>query len=440
MTPDALVIGGGCSGLAAATALAARGARIRVLEARAVSGGRSRSWIDPKTGDIEDNGQHLILGCYREFLDFVRRTGALGEVEFHDRLELVLLEPGGREVTFRPGALPRPLDLLWGLVRLRGFPIGDALRARGLVRDLRESGSLGGLSVAGWLERHGQGRAARERFWDPLVLATLNLEAETASAGLLAAVLERALLGGADASRPGFPRAGLSRLVVEPAVEYLRDRGGAVLNRSKVTGIELDGEGRFAAVRTRSGERHRAGAAVLAVPPGAAVRLLPPGAAAFGEDEARALGASTILAVHLWFDRAVCDYPMAGLLGSPYHWVFDRARHGSARPPGYLALVTSAATAMASSNGKELVRDAVEQVGLYLPRARSASLCRFRVLRERQATPVLSPATVRLRPGTRTRCPGLFLAGDWTDTGLPATLEGAAVSGHRAAALVEDAG
>jgi squalene-associated FAD-dependent desaturase len=440
VTTDVLVIGGGCAGLAAATDLTERGARVTVLEARAVSGGRARSWIDPKTGDVEDNGQHLILGCYREFLTFARRIGALGELEFHDRLEVVLLEPGGREVVFRAARLPRPLDLLWGLVRLPGFPIVDALRAGGLTRDIRRGAPLERLTVTDWLRQRGQSPIAMERFWDPLVLATLNLEPETASAGLLASVLQRALLGGRDASRPGFPRAGLGRLLVDPAVDFIRARGGEVRNRSVVAKIELDAGGRFSGVTTRSGERFAAGAAILAVPPAPAAKLLPAGAVDFGTKAAAALGGSAIVAVHLWFDRGVSDYPMVGLLGSPFHWVFDRARHGSAKPPGYLALVTSAAADLAESGRDELVRRAVEEVRRYLPRSRAASLQRSRVLKERQATPVLSPDSVRLRPGPRTRCPGLLLAGDWTDTGLPATLEGAAGSGHLAAGLVETSG
>lgn len=436
MIPDALVLGGGCAGLAAATALAARGASVRLLEARRVVGGRSRSWIDPATGDVEDNGQHLILACYGEFLEFLRRTGGIGEIAFQERGSIVMLEPGGRACRFSPGPLPPPLDLLWGLLRLRGFPLGDALAAARLLRDLRRPESGPDRTVDGWLAELGQSAEARRRFWDPLVLATLNLPAERAPRSLLAEVLRRSLLGGRGASRIGFPRRGLGRLIVEPALRLLERRGSAVLAGSPVAALQWDPAGRFSGARTRDGELHRAGAAVLAVPHDEAARLLAGRAGGIDEGRASALGASPIVATHVWFDREVSTHPMAGLIDSPVHWVFDRARVGGARAPGYLALVTSAADGMVRQAGEQLRQVAMDELRRFFPRARHAAIRRVRVLKERRATPAFGPDHGRLRPEARTEVPNLFLAGDWTATGLPATLEGAATSGHRAAALL----
>lgn len=436
MIPDVLVLGGGCAGLAAATALAECGASVRVLESRRAPGGRSRSWVDPATGDVEDNGQHLILGCYDEFLSFLRRTGALSELRFQERAEILLLEAGGRVCRFARGPLPPPLDLLWGLLGLRGFPLRDVLAARALLRDLRRPADGADRTVARWLGEMGQSGEARRRFWDPLVLATLNLAPSRAPRSLLVEVLRRALLGGAEASRIGFAGRGLGPLIVEPALRFLARHGGTVQTGAPVTGLEWDPAGRFSAARTRDGSLHRAGSAVLATPHREAALLLAGRADGFDERRAEALAASSIVAVHLWFDRAVSPHAMAGLIDSPIHWVFDRGRMGGARPPGYLALVTSGADEMVRWEGRRLQALALEELFRFFPLARGASLRRARVLKERRATPAFGPDQHRLRPGVRTSIPNLCLAGDWTATGLPATLEGAAASGHRAAAIL----
>jgi phytoene dehydrogenase-like protein len=268
------------------------------------------------------------------------------------------------------------------------------------------------------------------------VLATLNLGPSRAPRSLLVEVLRRALLGGAEASRIGFPARGLGSLIVEPALRFLEKNGGTVETGAPVTGLEWDSAGRFAAARTRDGSLHRAGAVVLATPHREAALLLAGRAEGFDERRAEALAASPIVAVHLWFDRAVSPHAMAGLIDSPIHWVFDRGRMGGARPPGYVALVTSGADEMARWDRRRLQALAMEELHRFFPRARGASLRRARVLKERRATPAFGPDQRRLRPGVRTSVPNLCLAGDWTATGLPATLEGAAASGHRAAAIL----
>ena len=298
-------------------------------------GGRSRSWQDPRSGDIEDNGQHLVMGCYEEFLAFVRRTGGAEQLEFQDRFGVVLVEPGGRAGSFAPGRLPRPLDLLWGLLRLNGFPLKDALGAGKLMRDLRRETALpADLAAADWLRSGGQSAEARRRFWDPLILATLNLPADRAPANLLAVVLRRALLGGPAASRLGFAGRGLSGLIVTPSLDYLRRSGGQVRSGVPVRHLERDGSGRCAGVRTRDEEVHRAGAVILAVPHREAAELLDGLGGDFDRAGAARLGASPIVAVHLWFDRQVSPYPLAALIDSPIHWVFDRGRIGGAQRAG----------------------------------------------------------------------------------------------------------
>jgi squalene-associated FAD-dependent desaturase len=434
--PDVIVIGGGCAGLSAATALAARGAAVRVLEGRRRLGGRSRSWTDPATGDVEDNGQHLVLRCYRSFLSFLERTGGIDHVEFQKRLSVVLLEEGQRPAVFEPPALQPPFDLLAAFVRLRGIGLRDMVSAGALVRDARRGlRELDRATVSDWLDRHGQSAAVRERLWHPLVLATLNARPDEAPAALLAVVLREALLAGPDSSRIGFFPRGLGAAIVDPAVRYLVDRGSEISMGKVAVSLETGPAGRFRAVKCRDGSRHEAGAAVLAVPPAEAAGLLPLGAAEFGREQARALGSSAILAVHFWLDRKVIDRAMVGFVGSPVHWVFDRAATGDGNGRGYVALVASTADELMARSPAEIAKMARHEIDRFLPSARGAVVERWRVLKQRDATPRFTPANIALRPPASTALGNLVLAGDWTRTGLPATLESAAASGELAARL-----
>jgi squalene-associated FAD-dependent desaturase len=430
----AVVVGGGCAGLSAATALAERGVHVRLLEARRTVGGRSRSWTDPETGDVEDNGQHLVMGCYDEFLRFARRTGGIEHLRFQDRLEIPLLEPTGRRISFRLPPLPRPLDLAWALFRLRGFPVRDVVAARGLIDELRRGGPTDErLDAERWLRGHGQGDEALRRLWSPLVLATVNVDPGSAPATLMGEVLRRALLAGPRASRLGFPDPGLGAVVAEPAVRYLRERGAELVTGAPVRRIEWGPGGRFAAAVTRDGERHGAEGAVLAAPHGESAILLGESSESFGAEQAKALAASPIVAVHLWLDPLPALPPLLGLLDSPMQWVFPRDGNGRGGTGGYLALVVSGADDMVGLPRKEIRDLALSELRRYLPELRSSRLVRWRVIKERRATPALRPETLSLRPRDPRVAPNLVLAGDWVDTGLPATLEAAADSGHRAA-------
>lgn len=435
MIPDVAVVGAGCAGLSAATALAARGARVRLLEARPVIGGRARSWLDPVTGDVEDNGQHVVMACYEQFLAFVHRTGGAEHLRFQERFEVASLDATGRLSELKTAAgLPPAASLAAGLLTLKGFPWKAIAGLSGLVGEARRNPStLAEESAASWLERHKQDPRARQVLWDPLILATLNARPEESSASLLAAVLRLALAAGSDASRIGFASTGLDGVIAGPARRFLESRRAEVLVRRPAVAVELGADGRFRCVRTRDGGDHPAGAAVIAVPHREASRLVPPGICLFGPAEARALGRSPIVAVHLWLDRPVLDRAMIGLRGSDFHWLFDRARIAGARPPGYVAAVASAADGLVDRARDEIVGHAFAEIRRFLREAREARLLRARVLKEREATPRLGPGSEGKRPPAVTSVPNLVLAGDWTATGLPATLEGAAASGRRAA-------
>jgi squalene-associated FAD-dependent desaturase len=452
---DAVVVGGGFAGLAAATRLAEQGARVVLLEARPYLGGRARSWVDPVTGTVVDNGQHLFMGCYDETLRFLGRVGGLDGLELQERLALPFLEPGGRLLTFRLPPLPSPWNLAAGLLRYPGLSPAERF---GLLRVGREvarrtrrapaaagpngpaapagPADLDAVSVDAWLSALGQGERARARLWHPVAIAALNEEPGRASAAMFLPVLRQAFLRGAAASRLGLPRVGLSQLYAEPAARYLKGRGCEVRLRVQARRILLEG-GRCAGVLLPDGTRLHAGAVIAATPPPELIELLPAGSAEPSLAGLARLESAPIVSVYLWFGSPVTDLKFAGLLGGTWQWMFNRRGiAGGGGPAHPITLVRSAARDLVDRPREALERSALEDARVFLPSARRAALRHALVVKERRATLAPLCGSLALRPAGGTPWQGLHLAGDWIATGLPATVEGAAWSGHAAAAAV----
>jgi squalene-associated FAD-dependent desaturase len=430
-----VVIGGGAAGLAAATRLAEARQRVILLEAAPQLGGRARSFVDRATSDAIDNGQHALMGCYDEFLALLGRIGrrdALYEVE----LDIPFFDPVRGTARLRCPSLPAPLHFAGGLLRYRHLSATERLSALLAGQRLvwrfgsRSRGRLD-TTVASALAALGQGANARAVLWDPLTWATLNADPERASARLLAAVVERALLGSREASRFLLPAVPLSELYAEPAAKYVEERGGVVRRRAAADVLEVERD-RVVAVRA-GGERFEATAVISAVPPWALRRLAPAAVSL----PAKLDEATPIVSVTLWLDRPVGGAPFLGLVGSETQWVFQVQRlHGEGDDaPARLACVRSGADAWLDESTDAIAQRALADVSRALPIAAEARLLRALVVKEVRATLAPDPALQLLRPGARSGLANLFVAGDWTDTGLPATLEGAAASGHRAASL-----
>lgn len=441
--PDVIVIGAGVAGLAAATALAEGGARVLVVEARGILGGRASALRDAATGELVDNGQHVILGCYHETFRFLRRVGADGAVCVQARLEVPTVDQGGTRSVLRCPGLPAPLHLLAGLMRWTALGWRDRasairmtpalVRARRWAARGRGGGPVrGGETVAAWLERYGQSPRLRELLWEPLAVAALNQDVRSAAAAPFARVVGAVFGGRASEAAIGIPAVPLSELFGATAERYLAARGGLVRRHAPA---RLVLAGRMVAGIEVRGERIRAGAVVAAVPWHAWRTLVT-------DEEAGPLSAlraaalarrpSPIVTVNLWLDRRVLDVPFLSLPGRRFQFVFDRSRPD--RPgPAHLSLVASGAEDVLRRPSDSLVAAALDELKAAVPEARAAALVRGTVVREPRATFSLAPGEPP-RPGTRTPVAGLWLAGDWTDTGLPATIESAALSGHRAAA------
>ncbi|HXW08944.1 MAG TPA: hydroxysqualene dehydroxylase HpnE [Vicinamibacterales bacterium] len=441
-SPDVVVIGAGFAGLSAASALAGRGARVLVLEGRPRLGGRATAFVDRQTGELVDNGQHVMFGCYRETLAFLRRIGAADRVHRQPSLVVPWIDEHGRRVELRCPRLPSPLHLLAGVLGWNALPWGDRLSVLRLARPLRlarrelerdghVSVGPGTPTVAAWLTRYGQGPRLREWLWEPLAVAALNQSPETAGAEPFVRVL--AGMFGSDPSDAALvmPAVPLHQMYAEPARTWIEARGG-VVRTGALARVVTDAD-RVCGVRVRDAvvPVRR----VVAAVPWHALRTLfdgsPPPALAGTIAGADAMQSMPIVTVNLWYDRQVMDDLFVGLPGRAMQWVFDkRAAFGGGA--SHLSLVASAADALVGGTAEDLVRLAAGEVAAALPGARAARLVQGTVIREKRATFSLAPGQPP-RPGVQTALEGLVLAGDWIDTGLPGTIESAVVSGHRAA-------
>ena len=422
-----VVIGGGFAGLSAATALAGSGVRVTVLEARPALGGRASAFTDPATGERVDNGQHVLIGGYHETFRFLGRIGTAGDVHLQEHLAVQVIDRNGRASRLRVPSLPAPLHLVAGVMRW------DALTWRDRRAALRMGSfeSAGNETVREWLLQRGQTPRLIELLWEPLAVAALNQSIDVAAARPFVEVLRRMFGKSHLDSSLGLPLKPLNELYADPASTFVERRGGAVRLNAPA---RLRTSGRLT-VATR-GDEMRPDAVICAVPwySLADVFADPVPALAAVLDAARRTAASPIVTVNLWFDRPVADGLFVGLPGRRMQWLFDkRALFGTAA--SHVALVSSGADAIVNLSNDEVTTIARREISSALPRSADAVLRRAVVVREKRATFSVAPDQPP-RPGVRTDIPGLFLAGDWIDTGLPATIEGAVMSGHRAAAAV----
>jgi len=438
---DAIVVGAGFAGLSAAVRLARDGAHVLVLEAKARLGGRATAFADHETGELVDNGQHVLMGCYTETFAFLRDIGAIGNIALQRQLAVTMIDRRGMRSRLTCPALPAPLHLVAGVMDWDALTWRDRWSVLGMATPLKNArremtgapvrASSPGETVESWLIRNGQTPRLREMLWDPLALAALNQDPASASAPPFARVLAEMFGSDPAAAAIALPIKPLDQMYAEPAGRYIAARGGTVM-----TGAAARVRATPALVVEAGGRRWMSDHVVVAVPWFALPDVFFPVPAALDAVVARAreMKSMPIVTVNLWFDRPILDEPFIGLPGRKMQWVFDkRLLLGGA--VSHLSLVSSGADAILRRSNPDMIADAHAEILEALPAARGATLTKATVIREPRATFSLAPGQPE-RPKTATGIRGLVLAGDWIDTGLPATIESAVRSGHLAAAAL----
>ncbi|MGH9406442.1 MAG: hydroxysqualene dehydroxylase HpnE [Terriglobia bacterium] len=450
---DVLIIGGGFAGLAAGVALAGAGKRVRLLEQKPYLGGRARSFYHAPASATVDNGQHIFMGCYHETLRFLRTIGTEDRVRFQTRLEVQFAEKHKGATSLRCPSLPSPWHLLAGVLKSNSFSLSEKFEVLSLRRRLsgadsgESSKQLGEITVDAWMARLGQSEKLRRNFWDLLCIAALNENSRIAAASVFEPVLRLALFRSAADSRIGLAATGLSDCYTEAAAAFIRARGGAIETGRGVAGFLFSpteglvsaggGELECRGVRLANGSEIPADVVLCAIPCFELARLLP-------QDVVRSepffssvsvMKPSPIISLNLWMDRAITDFDFVGLRGTVVQWLFNKGKIlGS--DGGYVSLVISGAHEHIHREKDELLALARGELRELFPRAREAKVVHSLVVKERFAT--FSPAVdvAALRPSAVTPIRGFYLAGDWTATGLPATIESAVKSGYTAASAI----
>jgi squalene-associated FAD-dependent desaturase len=455
--PKVAVVGGGLAGLSAACALAASGFRVKVFERRPYLGGRASSFQHPATGEVVDNCQHVLLGCCTNLLEFYQRIGVEDKIRWFDHL--TFLEPGGRASVIESSFLPAPLHTAPAFLRAPCLNLPDKIAiAAALARLTPIKPQDTGESFLNWLRRHGQTQRAIERFWKTVLVSALNEEIDHVSVEYAAQVVRESFLKSAGAGRMGVPTVPLTELY-DKAGDYISVRAGEVQCRSSVESFRAEP----ASVRLFAGGEEHFDFVVFAVPFDALSRILPQTTAADPLRQTLSVfKTSPITGIHLWFDRQITDLEHAVLLDRTIQWMFHKSKllgrsqadgKGSSRINGkslpaeshnqatethgsYVELVVSSSKTLVEKSRQEIIDLALSELAEFFPESRHAKLVKSTVIKEVHATYSPKPGVDAYRPRPETVWPRVFLAGDWTATGWPATMEGAVRSGYTAAQCV----
>jgi squalene-associated FAD-dependent desaturase len=441
-----VVIGGGLAGIAAACDLADAGLPVTLVEARPFLGGKTWSFRDEQTGMTVDNGQHVFLGCCMAYRHLLQRLGIEDATQMQARLRVPIFdaEHGQAALEAARVPLPAPLHLLPSFLRLPMLSWREKLRAARTLAAIARTGRRGRaawdhLSFADWLRAHGESENAIKHLWNLITLPTVNEDCERASAGLALMVFQEGLLRRAGGARIGCATVGLSDLLCEAATRYLRERGASIRLGCRAVALEMASD-KLTGVRLLNGEILPASQIVLALPHYALAGLAPAACRShpFFARAAR-LGVSPIVGVNLWLDRVVMREPLAAVIGrEETYWVFDKgALFGLNMPEGqYLTVSISGAHRYLNQSREQILAQVRRDLEAVFPDLRAAQISHTLVIKERQATFSAAPGSLAYRLPTETPVRGLYLAGAWTDTGWPATMEGAIRSGHAAAQAI----
>lgn len=434
---DTVVLGGGLAGIAAAVRLADAGLPVCLIEKKSFLGGRTYSIKDRKSGDTVDNGQHIVMGCYHETFDLLRTLGTYEGIHFQDNLEVTYRNPQGIVDKLQCPALPGPFHLLGGLLRMKSFSWKDKLAALRFGLALRIPKLIhNNETVEKFCQRMGQPERMRQMMWDSIAISALNEECSLADMKLFREVLTQAFFSAAKESRIGLPSIPLQELIGDAAARYLAERGCSVRFNEKAVQLIHDGIS-VQEIILSSGERIQ-GENFISAMPAKALQGMIHASCLTEKIIIPELGSSPILSVYLWYEKPFEAEPICCLLDCTYEWAFYRnpfVREGEHKRHCF-CLVASAARRFQEKGREALIQAAIEDINRLYPASREQQPSSATVFWEPRATFSPTPENVKKRLKPQTCLTNFYLAGDWTNTGLPATIEGAVKSGNTAAGLL----
>ena len=418
---NCLVIGGGIAGLSAAVYLSKFGFKVELIEASPKLGGRAYSFKEKKTDTIVDNGQHILMGCYKNTLSFLNEINAIDNLVFQKRLEINFVKNDSSIYSLKALPLPYPFSLAFGMLFYNAISFSERLKLiRFFIRlSFLKSEELLHLTVYEWLLKEGQNQNLIKSFWEILVVSALNTDIKKASAKLFADVLKEIFLSGSKAAAIIIPDYGLSETYCENARTYIEGSGGKIKLSEAITDIKIS-KNKIETVRTSKREITDFDYVISSVPEHALNNLI---SDQFYFNKLK-LEYSCILSVHLWLRENNLNMPFYGFIDSPVHWIFN---HGS-----HITTVISNANDYLNHSKDDIFEIVTLELSKFM-NIQKRDVTHYKVIKEKRATFIPSNSIVNKRPGTGTEISNFCLAGDWIDTGLPSTIESAVKSGRIAA-------
>jgi hydroxysqualene dehydroxylase len=425
-----LVIGGGLAGLTASFYLSKK-SHVTLLEASPKFGGRTYSLLNEELNDIYDNGQHIMMGCYDTTLNLIKNIGSDANIDIQKSLEISFVEENGKITKLKAPKYFYPVNQAIAMLSFKLLSFRDRMRVMDFLLDLicSKDEDLHDLTVIEWLMEKNQNDETVKKLWEVLVVGTLNATPEKASAQLFDEVLRKVFLSGSKASRMIIPKVGLSELFVTPILKYLKDSGNDFINNERLVKIIID-DNRTQRIVTNKTEYTSFDQVIMAIPPHALEKI------SFENLEGevvvpdfqiamREFNYSSILNVHLWLETNPFKEKFYALVDSDIHWLFNHDQH--------ISLTTSAADYLIEKNNDEIIIEFYSELEKYFPIFNSKMVIAHKIIKEKRATFLPDCASYKLRKNIFSSFENMFFAGDWTDTNLPATIEGAILSGKLAA-------
>jgi squalene-associated FAD-dependent desaturase len=419
---SALIIGGGLAGLSAGVYAIRNGYKPIILEAAPRLGGRAQSFFDTHLNTVIDNGQHILMGCYKNTLQLMNICGASDNFIYQDSLRAAFIDNNAKEHRLRCPKFIYPYNLLWGILHYSALTIPERMLViKFFIRLLFQPTKwLGNRNVREWLSDRGQSERISGALWDFISIGALNTNPEKASARLFAHILREMFLKGNFNSTIILPKYDLTRSLIEPMEKHITDNGGTIVTSKRAVEISLSGNA-VSSITTDDGKEFQADQYVLAIPPYAIAKLID--AKAVIDAPLDAFSYSTIVSIHIRTNEINLSEPFYGPIGSKIHWLFRHDDH--------ISLVISSADKYMDMSDETIMEMVSAELKTYFS-IRLPTDVNYRIIKSKRATFVPSPDIVNRRPSARIKYTNLFLAGDWIDTGLPATIEGAVLSGKEA--------